>query len=110
MDDTGKVSHNDKVDNTHQSTKKHFAKIPISVNIVMESSSVWYDTYRFLTDELKYKNVILSNPYLTKAIADYLKGKDDIFGGLTVLQDSAWRYSDTESFDDLSSWKVLDVS
>ena len=35
----------------------------------MESSSVWYGTYRFLTDELGYKNVTLSNPYLTKAIA-----------------------------------------
>ncbi len=28
-----------------------------------------YNTYGFLTDELGYKNVTLSNPYLTKAIA-----------------------------------------
>ena len=54
-----------------ESVKKHFAdnNIPIHASIVMESSSVWYDTYRFLTDELGYKNVTLSNPYLTKAIA-----------------------------------------
>ncbi len=44
----------------------------------MESSSVWYGTYRFLTDELGYKNVTLSNPYLTKAIAASKKtGKID---------------------------------
>ena len=78
MDETGKVLQNDKVDNTHQSIKQHFAKIPISANIVMESSSVWYDTYRFLTDELKYKNVTLSNPYLTKAIAASKKKTDKI--------------------------------
>ena len=40
--------------------------------------SVWYDTYRFLTDELKYKNVTLSNPYLTKAIAASKKKTDKI--------------------------------
>ena len=44
----------------------------------MESSSVWYDTYRFLTDTLRYKNVILSNPYLTKAIASSKKNTDKI--------------------------------
>ncbi len=50
MDDTGKVSHNDKVENTHQSIKKYFAKIPISANIVMESSSVWYsDNHKFMS-------------------------------------------------------------
>ena len=63
MDDTGKVSQNDKVENTHESIKKYFTKIPMHTNIVMESSSVWYDTYRFLTDTLGYKNVTLSNPY-----------------------------------------------
>ncbi len=78
MDDAGKVLQNDKVDNTHESIKKHFAKIPISANIVMESSSVWYDTYRFLTDTLGYKNVTLSNPYLTKAIAASKKKTDKI--------------------------------
>ena len=39
MDDTGKVSQNDKVENTHESIRKHFAKIPMYANIVMESSN-----------------------------------------------------------------------
>lgn len=78
MDDTGKVLQNDKVDNTHESIKKYFTQISISANIVMESSSVWYDTYRFLTNELGYKNVTLSNPYLTKAIVASKKKTDKI--------------------------------
>ncbi len=69
MDNDGKLLQNKKVDNIHESIKKHFADISLYANIVMESSSVWYSTYRFLTDELGYKNVTLSNPYLTKAIA-----------------------------------------
>ena len=69
---------NIKVENTHESIRKHFTDIPIHANIVMESSSVWYNTYRFLTDELGYKNVILSNPYLTKAIAASKKKTDKI--------------------------------
>ena len=76
MDNDGKVLQNNKVENTHESIKKHFTDIPIHANIVMESSSVWYNTYRFLTDELRYKNVTLSNPYLTKAIAASKKKTD----------------------------------
>ena len=78
MDNDGNILQNDKVENNHQSIKKHFVDIPISANIVMESSSIWYDTYRFLTDQLKYKNVTLSNPYLTKAIAASKKKTDRI--------------------------------
>ncbi len=78
MDNDGNILQNDKVENNHQSIKKHFVDIPISANIVMESSSIWYDTYRFLTDQLKYKNVTLSNPYLTKAIAASKKKTDKI--------------------------------
>lgn len=78
MDNGGKVLQNKKVDNTNQSIKQHFADIPIHANIVMESSSVWYNTYRFLTNDLKYKNVTLSNPYLTKAIAASKKKTDKI--------------------------------
>lgn len=78
MDDNGKILQNRKVENTHQSIKKHFADIPLYASIIMESSSVWYDTYRFLTDELRYKNVTLSNPYLTKAIAASKKKTDKI--------------------------------
>ena len=79
MDNDGKILQNKKVDNTHQSIKKHFADIPLYASIVIESSSVWYDTYRFLTDKLGYK-VTLSNLYLTKAIAASKKktGKIDV--------------------------------
>ena len=69
MDDKGKILHNDKVENNQQAIKQYFKKIPKRANIVMESSSVWHDVYRFLTETLRYKNVTLSNPYLTKAIA-----------------------------------------
>ena len=78
MNNEGKVLQNKKVDNTHELIRKHFADIPLYASIVMESSSVWYDTYRFLTDELRYKNVTLSNPYLTKAIAASKKKTDKI--------------------------------
>ena len=77
MDNDGKILQNKKVDNTHKSIKKHFANIPLYASIVMESSSVWYDTYRFMTDTLGYK-VTLSNPYLTKAIAASKKKTDKI--------------------------------
>ncbi len=60
MDNDGKILQNIKVENTHESIRKHFTDIPIHANMVMESSSVWYGTYRFLTDELGYKNVTLS--------------------------------------------------
>ena len=78
MDDDGKILQNIKVENTHESIRKHFTDIPIHANIVMESSSVWYGTYRFLTDKLGYKNVTLSNPYLTKVIAASKKKTDKI--------------------------------
>jgi len=45
MNNEGKVLQNNKVDNTHESIRKHFADIPLYASIVMESSSVWYDTY-----------------------------------------------------------------
>ncbi len=40
MDDDGKILQNIKVENTHESIRKHFTDIPIHANIVMESSSV----------------------------------------------------------------------
>ena len=67
LDDKGKVLQNGKVENNCESIKEHFADMPC-LQISSESSSVWYGTYRFMTDELGYKNVILSNPYLTKAL------------------------------------------
>ena len=45
-----------------------------------------------------------------KGLANYIKGKDNIFGGLVVLQDNVWRYSDAANFNDLNTWKKLDLS
>ncbi len=42
---------------------------------VMESSSVWYATYRLMTDKL-YLDVTLSNPYSTRLIAESKKKTD----------------------------------
>jgi transposase len=38
------------------------------VRVVMESSSVWYNIYSYLSEE-KHLNVVLSNPVKTRAIA-----------------------------------------
>ena len=43
----------------------------------MESSSIWYRIFRYMTDELGL-DVILSNPYQTKAIAASKKKTDKI--------------------------------
>ena len=41
----------------------------------MESSSVWYRLYRYITDKMGY-NVVLSNPWATKIIAASKKKTD----------------------------------
>ena len=75
MDKDGKIQKNDKVENTCLSIKKYFKKIPLSAN-GPESSSVWYDTYRFLTD-VRIQKCYTLKPYLTKAIATSKKNKTD---------------------------------
>ena len=77
MNNKGRVTRNVKVKNTQEAIKQAFRKIPLSAKVVMESSSVWYGVYRFMTDELGY-DVVLSNPYLTKAIAASKKKTDKI--------------------------------
>ena len=78
MDGKGEVLRNKKIKNTHAAIKSHFAGIPRTAHLVMESSSVWYDTYRFLTDALGFVNVSVSNPYTTKAIAASKKKTDKV--------------------------------
>ncbi len=84
MNNKGKITRNEKIENTQQAIRQMFSKIPLSASIVMESSSVWYGVYRFMTDVLGYK-VVLSNPYLTKAIAASKKKTDKI--DVAVLAD-----------------------
>ncbi len=77
MDNDGKILQNIKIENTHESIKKHFTDIPIHANIVMESSSVWYGTYGFLTDELGYKNVNTVKPISYKSNSCIKKNRQD---------------------------------
>ena len=63
MDKKGKVLRNSKIDND----LKHVGKFFKSINsrekplVVMESSSVWYNIYHYLSEERKL-DVVLSNP------------------------------------------------
>ncbi len=77
MDDKGHTLFNEKITNTREDIKKVFSAIPKNSKCVMESSSVWYGVFRFLRDELGF-DVILSNPYHTKAIAAAKKKTDKI--------------------------------
>jgi len=77
MDQDGKVLRNTKIDNTDEDVRKAFARIPRSARCVMESSSVWYGLFRFVADELNM-NVILSNPFETRAIAVSRKKTDRV--------------------------------
>ncbi len=78
MDQDGKRILNERVATDHDSLKKFFAQFtPLNTRCVMESSSVWYWLYRYLTDELGF-DVVLSNPYQTKAIAESKKKTDKV--------------------------------
>jgi transposase len=69
MDNNGKVLKNSKIENNHKQISNFFRHVkPENTKVVIESSSVWYDTYRYLSEE-KNLDVILSNPIKTKAIA-----------------------------------------
>jgi transposase len=70
MDKKGKILRNSRIDNN----LKHISRFFESINsrekpvVVMESSSVWYNIYRHLSEERKL-DVVLSNPVKTRAIA-----------------------------------------
>ena len=69
MDNDGNILFNEKIQNTRNDIRKVFSIIPKNSKCVMESSSVWYGVFRFMRDELNL-DVILSNPYHTKATVD----------------------------------------
>ena len=54
------------------SVKEELSKLPKNAKYVIESSSVWYGMYRMLTDEMNL-DVILSNPYANRLIAESKK-------------------------------------
>jgi transposase len=70
MNDKGKVLENSRIDNDIKQVGRFFEKNinDEKVRVVMESSSVWYNIYRYLSEE-KHLNVVLSNPVKTRAIA-----------------------------------------
>ena len=51
--------------------------MPPNAKYVLESSSVWRETYRLMTEDMGL-DVILSNPYRTKIIAESKKKTDKV--------------------------------
>ena len=77
QDSQGNVMYNKKIKNTALSIRREFACIPRDARCVIESSSVWYEAFRFIRDDLGYE-VILSNSAQTKAIAASKKKTDKV--------------------------------
>ena len=77
QDPDGNVVSNRKVQNTPAAIRREFAAIPQDTLCVMESSSVWYERFRFIRDDLGY-DTVLSNPAQTKAIAASKKKTDKV--------------------------------
>ncbi|MDI1496293.1 MAG: Transposase [Cenarchaeum symbiont of Oopsacas minuta] len=66
---------NVRVENRREDIRKFFqTSVP---KIVMESSSIWYELFRYMTDRLDL-DVVLSNPYQTKAIVASIKKIDKV--------------------------------
>ena len=70
MNDKGKVLENSMINNDLKQVGRFFDEniSDEKVCVVMESSSVWYNIYSYLSEE-KHLNVVLSNPIKTRAIA-----------------------------------------
>ena len=70
MNEKGKVLENSRIKNNLKHVGRFFDENinDEKVRVVMESSSVWYNIYRYLSEE-KHLNVVLSNPVKTRAIA-----------------------------------------
>ena len=70
MNEKGKVLENSRINNDLKQIGRFFDENinDEKVRVVMESSSVWYNIYSYLSEE-KHLNVVLSNPIKTRAIA-----------------------------------------
>ena len=77
VNNNGELLHNKRVENTTRLIKTEFLAYPKDAKYVLESSSVWYGVYRFLTDSLNL-DVVLSNPYQTRLIAESKKKIDKV--------------------------------
>ncbi len=77
MDDRGIEISNTSVQNSRKTLEASLRKIPPDAKYVLESSSVWRETYRLMTEDMGL-DVILSNPYRTKIIAESKKKTDKV--------------------------------
>ena len=77
MDSAGAVICNKSFKCDHNEIRTALAQMPANTKYVLESSSVWYGMYRFLTDKLGL-DVMLSNPLATKRIAASKKKTDKV--------------------------------
>ena len=70
MNEKGKVLENSRINNDLRQVGRFFDQNinDENVRVVMESSSIWYNIYSYLSEE-KHLNVVLSNPVKTRAIA-----------------------------------------
>ena len=77
VDQEGKLLFNRKIKSDFGSVERELEQHPPDTKYVMESSSVWYGLFRYITDTMK-RDVVLSNPYNTKIIATSLKKTDKV--------------------------------
>ena len=77
VDQKGTLLCNYKFQHTREDVDSEVSKMPKNAKYVIESSSVWNDTFHFMRDELGL-DVILSNPYTTKLIAESKKKTDKV--------------------------------
>ena len=62
MNEEGRVLRNSKIDNNLRQISRFFDDVNNDkAHVVMESSSVWYNIYRYLSEERSF-DVVLSNP------------------------------------------------
>ena len=77
VDDLGTELLNKKIRNIRANLDAEIAKMPKNAKYVMESSFVWEDVYHHMRDELGL-DVVLSDPYKTKLIAESKKKTDKV--------------------------------
>ncbi len=77
VDKDGTMLLNKKIFNPHAILEAELAHMPKNAQYVMESSSVWEGVYNFMTRDLGL-DVVLSNPYKTKLIAESKKKTDKV--------------------------------
>ena len=76
LDGKRKILLNQKITHMPEAVQGMTGRLPPHTKYVIESSSVWGDMYRYMTEELGL-SVIVSNPYMTLLIAKSKTDKAD---------------------------------